>query len=50
MKHLILITLLALGLSASAQEKPRVWVHAPAEDLLGLFPGKGAGFQEPTRH
>ena len=42
MKHIALILLLA-GI-ALAQDKPRVWVHAPAEDLLGLFPDKGAGF------
>ncbi len=42
MKHLVVLLLLAATLLA--QEKPRVWVHAPAADLLGLFPGKGAGF------
>ena len=25
-------------------EGPRVWVRAPVQDLLALFPGKGAGF------
>ncbi len=37
------ILLLLFGL-ASAQERPDVWVRAPADDLLSLFPAKGAGF------
>ena len=51
----IAILLLALGIAhadkkAARPQKPKpaagvkVWVHAPAEDLLGLFPDKGAGF------
>ena len=42
MKLTLIILLCALGI-AGAQE-PKVWVHAPAEDLLGLFPKKGAGY------
>ncbi|MHC4450342.1 MAG: hypothetical protein ACYS0E_09435, partial [Planctomycetota bacterium] len=38
-----LVILLMLG-AVSAQEQPTVWVHAPVEDLLALFPDKGAGF------
>lgn len=29
---------------AHAEDEPRVWVHAPVEDLLSLFPGGGAGY------
>ncbi|MEM8883110.1 MAG: hypothetical protein AAGD14_03485 [Planctomycetota bacterium] len=36
--------LLLLALPLVAEDKPRVWVHAPVEDLLALFPDKGAGF------
>ncbi|MHC4548470.1 MAG: hypothetical protein ACYTEZ_06805 [Planctomycetota bacterium] len=43
MKRLALIFLLTAGLG-HAQDEPKVWVHAPAEDLLALFPEKGAGF------
>jgi len=43
MRRALLILLLAATL-APAQDEPKVWVHAPAEDLLGLFPEKGAGF------
>ncbi|MDH3592377.1 MAG: hypothetical protein OER88_10890, partial [Planctomycetota bacterium] len=43
MKHLTLACL-ALLATFSAAEDPKVWVHAPAEDLLALFPEKGAGF------
>ncbi|MGQ0614476.1 MAG: hypothetical protein ACT4PV_12140 [Planctomycetaceae bacterium] len=37
------VLLLLFGLAA-AQERPDVWVRAPADDLLSLFPAKGAGF------
>ncbi|MHC4938977.1 MAG: hypothetical protein ACYTHK_08415 [Planctomycetota bacterium] len=40
-KLAILLLMLAAAL---AQEQPKVWVHAPVEDLLALFPEKGAGF------
>ena len=42
MKRLAL--LLLAGTLLAQDEGPRVWVHAPAEDLLALFPEKGAGF------
>ncbi|MHC4847307.1 MAG: hypothetical protein ACYTEG_02505, partial [Planctomycetota bacterium] len=41
MKRLVILLMLA---AVSAQEQPKVWVHAPVEDLLALFPDKGAGF------
>ncbi|MHC4955349.1 MAG: hypothetical protein ACYTGZ_15965, partial [Planctomycetota bacterium] len=44
MKRTILILAVLAATLAHAQERPKVWVHAPAEDLLGLFPDKGAGF------
>jgi len=36
--------LLLLAAAALAGDEPKVWVHAPAKDLLSLFPEKGAGF------
>ena len=41
MKRLAL--LLLAGTLLAQDEGPRVWVHAPAEDLLARFPEKGAG-------
>jgi len=41
MKKLVLLLMLT---AAFAQQEPRVWVHAPVDDLLALFPDKGAGF------
>ena len=36
--------LLLLASLAPAGDEPKVYVHAPTEDLLSLFPEKGAGF------
>jgi len=48
MKRTILALLVLVAAGAFAQdekdEKPKIWVHAPAEDLLALFPGKEEGF------
>jgi len=44
MKRIATLLLLTLATFTFAQEKTKVWVHAPAEDLLALFPDKGAGF------
>ncbi len=38
------IVFLVLCATFARGEEPKVWVHAPAEDLLALFPEKGAGF------
>jgi hypothetical protein len=42
MKRLAILILLAS--LAPAGDEPKVYVHAPTEDLLSLFPEKGAGF------
>ncbi|MHC4494121.1 MAG: hypothetical protein ACYTDU_21230, partial [Planctomycetota bacterium] len=36
--------LLLLASLAPAGDEPKVYVHAPTEDLLSLFPEEGAGF------
>jgi len=42
MKRLAILILLAS--LAPAGDEPKVYIHAPTEDLLSLFPEKGAGF------
>ncbi|MHC4972322.1 MAG: hypothetical protein ACYTG3_08315 [Planctomycetota bacterium] len=44
MKRFAILILLLLASLAPAGDEPKVYVHAPTEDLLSLFPEKGAGF------
>ncbi|MHC4957296.1 MAG: hypothetical protein ACYTGN_02900 [Planctomycetota bacterium] len=41
MKRTLLVLLLALGVSRAGDDDVEVWIHAPAEDILALFPERG---------